>query len=136
MTVNSPEKSPNIFPVLRYQYAPAAMRWLSTAFGFKTLMEIPGPNGSIAHAEMRLGPGVVMLASVRAEPDNPWASVKHGIYVYVEDVDGHYARARDANAQIVRELEDTPHGSREYSVLDSEGFLWAFGTFRPPDDDR
>jgi uncharacterized glyoxalase superfamily protein PhnB len=112
------------------------MGWLSTAFGFKTLMEIPGTNGSIAHAEMRLGPGVIMLASVRDEPTNPWASVKHGIYAYVEDIDGHYARARGANAQIVRELEDTPHGSREYSVLDSEGFVWAFGNFRPPDDDR
>ena len=76
MAVSSPENSPNIFPVFRYQDAPAAMRWLNKAFGFKTLMEIPGPNGAIAHVEMRLGPGVVMLASVRDEPANPWASVK------------------------------------------------------------
>ena len=136
MAVSSPENSPNIFPVFRYQDTPAAMRWLNKAFGFKTLMEIPGPNGGIAHAEMRLGPGVVMLASVRDQPANPWASVKHGTYVYVEDVDAHYAQAKAAQARIVRPIEDTPHGSREYSVLDLEGFLWAFGNFRPPDDNR
>jgi uncharacterized glyoxalase superfamily protein PhnB len=89
MTASPSGTSPNIFPVFRYQDALAAMRWLNKAFGFKTLMEIPGPNGSIAHAEMRLAPGVVMLASVRDEPANPWASVKQGTYVYVEDVDAH-----------------------------------------------
>jgi uncharacterized glyoxalase superfamily protein PhnB len=57
--------------------------------------------------------------------------VRQGVAVYVADVDAHYARAKAAGAQIVRELEDTPYGSREYSVRDLEGFLWSFGTYRP-----
>ena len=80
---------------------------------------------------MSLGPGVIMLGSMREEPNNPWAAVKQGIYVYVADVDAHYRRAKAAGAEIVRELQDTSYGSREYAVRDPEGFLWSFGTYRP-----
>jgi uncharacterized glyoxalase superfamily protein PhnB len=51
--------------------------------------------------------------------------------VYVPDTDAHYARARAAGAEIVRELADTPYGSREYSARDVEGNLWSFGTYYP-----
>jgi len=53
------------------------------------------------------------------------------VYVYVEDVDAHHARARAAGAEIVRPLQDTDYGSREYSVRDLEGHLWSFGTYHP-----
>ena len=53
------------------------------------------------------------------------------IYAVVSDPDEHYRRARDAGAQIVREIEDTPYGSREYSARDLEGNLWSFGTYDP-----
>jgi uncharacterized glyoxalase superfamily protein PhnB len=131
MSRSSQETAPNIFPVFRYQNAPAALAWLAKAFGFTTLMEAPAPDGSIAHAEMKLGQGVIMLGPARDDPANPLAAVKQGIYVYVEDVDAHYARAKAAGASIVRELENTPYGSREYSVRDLEGFVWGFGTYRP-----
>jgi uncharacterized glyoxalase superfamily protein PhnB len=121
----------NIFPVFRYQDAPAAIEWLAKAFGFEMLMRVPSPEGGIAHAELRLGPGPIMLGSMRDDPSNPWAAVKQSVYVYVEDVDAHYARARAAGARIVRELQNTPYGSREYGVLDCDGYLWGFGTYRP-----
>jgi uncharacterized glyoxalase superfamily protein PhnB len=57
--------------------------------------------------------------------------VTHGVYVVVEDVDAHYARAKAAGAAIAMELRDTDYGSREYSVHDLEGNLWAFGTYDP-----
>ncbi len=41
------------------------------------------------------------------------------------------ARAREAGAEIVRELEDQDYGSRDYSARDFEGNLWSFGTYRP-----
>jgi len=131
MPQNVRDDLPNIFPAFRYQDAPAALAWLAKAFGFKKLMEHPMPDGSIAHAEMSLGPGVIMLGSTRADPNNPWAAVKQGIYIYVADVDAHYKLAKAAGAQIVRDLQDTSYGSREYSVRDPEGFLWSFGTYRP-----
>lgn len=133
MTQNKPDGMPNMFPALRYTDGPGALAWLAKAFGFEKQMDVPGPEGTIAHAQMRFGPGVIMLGS--AEPprrdENPWSAVTQGVYVYVEDVDTHYQRAKAAGAEIVRELQDTDYGSREYSVRDLEGHLWSFGTYRP-----
>ena len=124
----------NIFPSLRYRNGTAALEWLGRAFGFEKQMVVPGPEGSIAHAQMKLGPGVIMLGSGLDETSkNPWAAVPQGIYVYVQDVDAHYARAKAAGAEIVRNLADTDYGSREYSVRDLEGHLWSFGTYLPED---
>jgi uncharacterized glyoxalase superfamily protein PhnB len=53
------------------------------------------------------------------------------IYVVVADPDRHCAGATAAGARIVRELQDTDYGSREYSVRDPEGNLWSFGTCDP-----
>ena len=57
------------------------------------------------------------------------------VYVVVEDTDAHHARAKAAGAEIVRELQETDYGSREYSARDSEGHLWHFGTYRPGEAD-
>jgi uncharacterized glyoxalase superfamily protein PhnB len=131
MPAHSPEVCPNIFPGFRYKDAPAAIEWLGKAFGFKTLASVPGPNGTIAHAELILGRGIIMLGSERDRAVNPSDTAKHGVYVYVSEVDAHYARAKAAGARVARELQDTPYGSREYSVWDPEGFLWSFGTYLP-----
>ena len=59
----SPESGdgePDLFPELRCR-TPAAIGWLTRAFGFRPTAEIPGPDGAIVHAEMRLGDGTVML---------------------------------------------------------------------------
>jgi uncharacterized glyoxalase superfamily protein PhnB len=121
----------NIFPALKYRNGPAARAWLEKAFGFTTALELPNADGTIAHAELSLGPGVLMLGSVgKPDPKNPWSTTP-GLYVYVPDVDAHYARARAAGANVVRELHDTSYGAREYSAQDLEGQLWSFGTYYP-----
>lgn len=132
-----PSQKPNVFPGLRYSNAPAAIDWLERSFGFARQLVVPGPEGSIAHAQLKIGPGLVMLGSAPEKPDpaNPWDAVRQGVYVYVEDVDAHYRRARAAGAEIVRELADTEYGSREYSARDPEGHLWSFGTYQPLSDD-
>ena len=131
MPADSVDQRPNIFPALRYQDAPGAMVWLQQAFGFQKQFVVPMPDGAIAHAQMNLGPGTIMLGSVRHDPGNPLGVWRQGIYVYVADIDAHYARAKAAGAEILLELHDTPHGSREYSARDPEGYLWSFGTYRP-----
>ena len=123
--------SPNIFPALRYKNGNAAVDWLGKAFGFEKQMVVPGPDGGVAHAQLTFGPGVIMLGSGKHEPGNPWDEVALGIYVYVEDVDAHYRRAKAAGAEIVRDLQDTDYGSREYSARDLDGHLWSFGTYHP-----
>lgn len=132
MNAPSHDLTPNIFPALKYKDGPAAVDWLTRVLGFEPQMVVPGPGGTVTHAELRLGPGTIMLGSARPqEKDNPWASEPIGIYVYVEDVQAHHDRVKAAGADIVRPLEVTEYGSWEYSVRDLEGHLWSFGTYRP-----
>jgi uncharacterized glyoxalase superfamily protein PhnB len=121
---------PNIFPVVRYQDARAAITWLARAFAFEKQAEHPGPDGTIGHAELRLGAGVIGISSA-TPPDNgnPWSAVRQGLYVAVDDVDAHHERARRAGADIVAPLRDTDYGSRDYSARDPDGHLWGFGTY-------
>ncbi len=123
---------PNIFPALKFKDAPKAIDWLGRAFGFERQFVVAGDGDSVAHAQLRHGAGMIMMGST-GEPDaaNPWTTEPFGIYVVVEDIEAHYARALAAGAQIARPLADTPYGSREYSARDCEGHLWSFGTYDP-----
>ncbi|MEA2287118.1 MAG: hypothetical protein QOJ21_3161 [Solirubrobacteraceae bacterium] len=128
-----------IFPTLRYSDAPAAIEWLGRAFGFERRLVIDNPDGTIAHAEVALGDGVVMLGSARRSVGEDDASVAPppgtgSVYVAVDDADAHHGRARSAGAEIVLDLHDTDYGSREYTARDPEGNVWAFGTYRPGDE--
>jgi uncharacterized glyoxalase superfamily protein PhnB len=120
---------PTVFPSFRYDDAPAAIDFLVRAFGAERHAVYSGDDGSVHHAELRFGNGIVMLGSSR--PDAPASSGELGIYVAVDDVDAHHERAVAAGAEIVRELGDTEYGSREYGARDSEGNSWWFGTYQP-----
>ena len=120
-----------MYPTLSYRDAPAALKWLAEAFGFEEVEAHAGPDGTIAHAEMRFGGAIVMFGSPKTERQEAGLGLG-GIYVGgVEDVDAHHDRARAAGAEIVRELEDTDYGSREYGARDLEGNEWHFGTYDP-----
>ena len=124
-----------IYPALSYRDAAAAIEWLTDAFGFAVLMAMPGPDGTIGHAELRLGDGIIMLGS--AQGARGWLSprdlpgVNQTIYVYVADLDAHDDRAVAAGATIMQPLHDTDYGSRGYAATDCEGHQWSFGTYRP-----
>ncbi len=122
--------TPNIYPVARYEHAPEAIGWLCRAFGFEEQAVYPGPNNTVAHAELRFGTGTIGLSSAGpVDPANVWTTVREGIYACIDDPDGHHARAKSAGATIERGLQDTDYGSREYSVRDHERHLWSFGTY-------
>jgi uncharacterized glyoxalase superfamily protein PhnB len=143
MTTETRTSAPNIYPCIGYRDAKAAIRWLCDAFGFEELMVHPGEDRDVAHAELSLGPGIIMLGSASddmarvdtdaftagGEPD--FSRIPFALYVAVEDVDAHCERALAAGAEIVRELNDTGYGSREYAARDLEGNVWSFGTYRP-----
>ncbi|HVE92838.1 MAG TPA: VOC family protein [Actinomycetota bacterium] len=124
-----------VYPALSYRDPAAALDWLESAFGFERLMEARMPDGNLVHAEMKLGNGVIMLGP--SHPQMGWTSpldlpaVNQSVYVVVDDPDSHCAQARGAGAEIVREPNDTPYGSREYGVKDLEGHIWSFGTYVP-----
>ncbi|MPZ21955.1 MAG: glyoxalase [Dehalococcoidia bacterium] len=123
---------PTIFPAIRYRDAAAAIEWLERAFGFRRLMVVPGEDGAVMHAELKLGNGVVMLGTADEPAEHGSDPASHeGLYVYVADLDRHYQQAKAAGATIARELEDTDYGSRQYAALDPEGRPWTFGTYMP-----
>ena len=118
---------PTVFPILSYDDAQAAIDFLVDAFGAERHAVYAGDDGKIQHAEVRLGNGMVMLGSSRA--DSP--ATHNSIYVVVANSDEHCARARAAGAEIVMELRDTEYGSRDYGARDPEGNTWYFGTYQP-----
>jgi uncharacterized glyoxalase superfamily protein PhnB len=118
----------SVHPTLRYHDARSAIDWLERAFGFSALAVHDGPGDTVAHAELAAADGVIMLGS---EPEDG-AHAGHGwTYVAIENPDELHDRAVAAGAEIVRPLEDTDYGSRDFTARDPEGNLWSFGTYRP-----
>jgi PhnB protein len=121
-----------IVPMLVYADAPAAIEFLCKAFGFEERFRMDMPDGSVGHAELGLGDEVVMLASewpaggVLSPLRLP--ALHAQVYVRVDDVDAHFARARAEGATIATEPADQEHGERSYRAIDPEGHRWIFGT--------
>lgn len=139
MSGNAKETTATIIPGLRYTNAAAAIDWLCRAFGFEKHLVVPGENGTIAHAQLTFGHGMIMLGSARGDdygrlikqPADVDGAETQAPYVIVDDVDAHWERAKAAGASIVLEPEDQPYGGRLYSCRDPEGHLWNFGTYDP-----
>jgi PhnB protein len=123
-----PTDIPRISPYLLYEDVDAAIEWLAKAFGFREGMRLPGPGGKTSHADMRLGDAVVMMGHPGPSYRNPnhLGQATQHLYVYVEDVDAHYERAREADAKILEEPKDQPYGDRRYGAADPEGHQWYF----------
>ena len=128
MPLNPPENTPRITPYLLYENVSGAIDWLTSAFGFVERMRVPGPDGKPAHAEMRLADGVVMMGCPGPEYQNPkrLGHVTQNLYVYVDDVDAHFERAKKAGARILEEPKDQFYGDRRYGAVDPEGHQWYF----------
>ena len=119
-----------VTPYLLYEDAGAALDWLAKAFGFREKERVEGPDGAVAHAEMDVGDGSsVFLGGPGGDYRNPKAvGLTSLVYVYVEDVDVHHARAAAAGAEIAEEPHDEPYGERRYAAEDPEGHRWYFAT--------
>lgn len=118
-----------ITPYLLYQDAGAAVEWLARAFGLRASDDVfKGPDGRVNHAAMTFGTALLMLGSPGPEFRGPRAlgHVTQNIYVDVDDVERHYARAVEAGATIIEEPKDTFYGARRYGAEDLEGHRWYF----------
>jgi len=124
------------YPSLRYTDARAAIDWLEQAFGFEPKAVHDNPDGSVGHAELVFGDGMIMFGSEPPGGDDRFG-VRAGLgwsYVTVDAdaIDALHDRAVAAGAEVVMELTDLDYGSRDFSARDPEGNLWSFGTYRPP----
>src|SRR4026207_2477446 len=122
-----PTDHPPVLPMIAYEDGVAALEWLARAFGFREQARMLGSNGELAHGEMEAGDGLIMLGTPTPDYESPkrhrehcesaqkWSQVPYiidGVRVEVDDVDAHYARARQAGALILSELEDGGPGRR------------------------
>jgi uncharacterized glyoxalase superfamily protein PhnB len=117
-----------VTPYLLYADGEAAIRFLTDAFGFREVdRQIGGAGGLHAELEVSQGGGSIYLGQPPSGFRNP---VEVGAtsmnYVIVEDVEGHYERAKSAGAQITEEPNDVAFGHRRYSCADPQGHEWSF----------
>jgi uncharacterized glyoxalase superfamily protein PhnB len=116
-----------VCPYLNYEDTEAMLGWLPDAFGLVELHRVSDGN-AVTHAEMGLGEAVVMMGTPGKDFRNPRSlgRITQSLYVFVDDVDAHCARARAAGAEIIEEPADQPYGHRRYGALDPEGHRWYF----------
>ena len=128
-----------VIPAMRYHNAIAAIDWFCQVFGFERHAVHETSPGIIGHAELKLNGGMIMLGSMKddehasryASPEDQNGVETRGAYIVVADADAVHARAVAAGSPIVRPLQDTPYGSREFAVKDPEGHSWSVGTYDP-----
>ncbi len=139
MTTLAENTKANVIPCLRYRNAPAAIEWLCATFGFEKQAVYANPDGTIAHAQLTFGNGMIMLGSVLEteygrlvrQPDEIGGAGTQSIYVIVSDADVIFRRAKAAGAEIAIDIKDEDYGGRGFSCRDLEGHLWSFGTYDP-----
>ena len=121
-----------IIPYIFYRDVPGALELLARAFGFKEEMRTGTPSGGM-HGEMSLDGQRIMMGQGAKQ----WGMISPreamtttmGVFIYLDDVDAHHARAQSAGAEIVHPPHDEPYG-RTYTARDLDGHPWFFTT--PP----
>jgi uncharacterized glyoxalase superfamily protein PhnB len=131
-----------VFPMLSYEDVGRAAEWISEAFGFEERERFSEEDGTVSHVTMELDGAVVFLGwpgagyrspkrhaedceIERGKQDTPY--IVDGVMVYVNDVSGHFERARAAGATVLSELEEHAElGELRYRVEDVEGHRWMF----------
>jgi uncharacterized glyoxalase superfamily protein PhnB len=109
---------------LHYREPAAAARWLAHAFQLGSWSGIPAEGEDPEWIELHHGNVALLLFPLEGE-----AQPTHGPWVYVDDLDAHFADVKAAGARIVTGIEQ--HGFRAYTAEDLEGRRWTFVQARP-----
>ena len=119
-----PEGYHTVTPYLRVSDPRLVLAFAGRAFGARVTEQLTAPDGSVMHAEMRVGDSLVMLGGA---PDGspPFPAM---LYLYLPDVDDAYRRALDAGGTSLREPEDQFYGDRVGAVRDAGGNEWWLAT--------
>lgn len=116
-----------ILPHVTYQDVAAAIDWLSSVFGFEEHYRYGDPSKPDG-AQMHLGDAWIMLNSAREGRISPAACgcSTQSLTVFIDNVYGHFLRAKTGGAKIVEEPHETMYGERQYAAKDLEGHHWLF----------
>ncbi len=121
-----PDGYHTVTPYLTVQGVPKLIDFLKQAFEAQEIERMTQPDGTIGHAEVRIGDSVVMMGEARDE----WKPMPSGIYLYVNDTDAVYKRALQAGATSIMEPADQFYGDRSAGVKDSSGNHWWIATHK------
>lgn len=128
--MTSTNANPTVWLTLQATDAAKLIDYFVETFGF-TVIARYGEGDQVDHAELKWpeGSGGIMMGSYK--PGNAWCREPGtaGGYVVTTDPDALYERALKHNAEVIRPLENTDYGAREFSVRDPEGNLWSFGDY-------
>ena len=125
-----PPGYPSVTPYLIVRGAAQAIDFYQRAFGAVELFRLDGPDGTIGHAEIRIGDSPVMLADGMGGYPDPLTLGGAGasFMLYVPDVDAAFARAVAAGATVKRPVADQFYGDRTGTLVDPFGHVWSLGT--------
>jgi PhnB protein len=119
-------------PFLSCRRAAEAIEFYKKAFGAKELHRMPMPDGTIAHAEVRIGDSRVALGDEMPAMGAPAPQSIGGtpvqLFLYVKDVDKAFAQATSAGATTNTPPTDMFWGDRYCTVTDPFGHRWAMAT--------
>ena len=127
-----PEGYHSVTPYLVVRGAAQAIEFYKKAFGATELMRFPGPNGTVAHAEIKIGDSPIMLADEGNEYKSPQSvgGSPVSLMIYVQDVDKVYSQAISAGAKSSRAVEDQFYGDRSGNLTDPFGHVWTVATHK------
>ena len=129
-----PKGYPTIIPYINLKGAAEAIEFYKKAFGAEEIGRITMPDGSIGHAEIKIGDSKIMLAEENAQWNNKSPQTLGGspvcLSLYVEDVDVIFAQALDAGAKVSGKMEvkDQFYGDRTGTLTDPFGHQWSIMT--------
>lgn len=127
-----PEGYHTVTPYLIVKGAARAIEFYKQAFGATEIMRFPGPNDTIAHAEIKIGDSVVMLADEPStgEYRTPQAlgGSPVGLMIYLPDVDRVFKNAVSLGAKETRPVQDQFYGDRSGNLTDPYGHVWTIST--------
>ena len=119
-----PEGHHTVTPYLVVEGVPKLIDFLKQAFGAEERLRMPRPDGTVMHAEVRIGDSMVMMG----EPMGEWKPMPGMLHLYVDDTDSLYKRALQAGATSLREPSDEFYGDRAAGVRDPSGNHWWIAT--------
>jgi len=121
-----------VFAYLRVSDTAAAIDFYARAFGGEELFRLVEPSGRIGHAEVRLGPAIVMLSDEYPElglcAPQPGAEAPSFVHLHVDDCDAVVAQAEAAGATVTMPPTDQFYGERAARVRDPFGHTWLIGS--------
>ena len=123
-----------ITPYLGIKGAGQAIEFYKRAFGAKELVRIPGPDGTVGHAELKIGDSLVMLADESRSMGFLGPHSRGGttiqLHFYVRDVDATVQSAMAAGGKLTRPIEDKFYGDRAGTIEDPYGHVWYIATHK------